>query len=98
MQRRTLYARSLDRNDVREPRFAPYVVETDAAHHARHPACDPQNAVRIVTISTFAVRVDRGYLYGHLHRDWGSAFSLLDIAVLAPIAIAFYRSDVLCGR
>lgn len=52
-----------------------------------------KNAVRIVTIATLAVYVDRGFLHGHLHNDWGLVFSLFDLVILAPIAVVLHRSD-----
>jgi len=44
-----------------------------------------KNAVRIVTLSTLAVYVNRDFLYGNLHHYGGLVFSLLDLVVLIPL-------------
>jgi len=44
-----------------------------------------KNAVRIVTISWFGIYVDRGFLYGRLHREGGLPFSLVALALIAIV-------------
>jgi exosortase len=52
-----------------------------------------KNAVRIVTISCLGVYVDPGFLYGRLHRYGGLPFSLVSLAILAPLLIVLQRSE-----
>ena len=51
-----------------------------------------KNAVRIVTLSTLAVYVNRDFLYGNLHHYGGLVFSLLDLLILIPL-IAWRRVE-----
>jgi len=44
-----------------------------------------KNAVRIVTLSSLAVYVNRDFLYGNLHHYGGLVFSLLDLIILIPL-------------
>jgi exosortase len=53
-----------------------------------------KNAVRIVTLSCLGVYVDSGFLHGKLHRYGGLPFSLISIAVLVPVLIAFQKAEV----
>jgi exosortase len=51
------------------------------------PLCILRNAIRIVTLSTLALYVDRGFLSGSLHHKGGILFFFLAIAVLIPIVL-----------
>ena len=53
-----------------------------------------KNAVRIVTISWLGVYVDRGFLFGNLHRYGGLPFSLLAIAILYLVLRLLQKSVV----
>jgi exosortase len=52
-----------------------------------------KNAVRIVTISCLGVYVDPGFLSGKLHRYGGLPFSLVSLAILAPLLFALQRGE-----
>jgi exosortase len=52
-----------------------------------------KNAVRIVTISSLGVYVSRSFLFGTLHRYSGLPFSLLELAILAPLLLRWHRRD-----
>jgi exosortase len=52
-----------------------------------------KNAVRIVTISSLGVYVDRGFLHGNLHKYGGLPFSLLAIAILFLVLISLKRAE-----
>jgi exosortase len=52
-----------------------------------------KNAVRIVTISSLAVYVDRGFLYGRLHKYGGLPFSILALAILVPLLFCLQKSE-----
>jgi len=52
-----------------------------------------KNAVRIVTISSLGVYVDRGFLFGNLHRYGGLPFSLLAIGMLALVIRVLRKSE-----
>jgi exosortase/archaeosortase family protein len=52
-----------------------------------------KNAVRIVTISCLGIYVDPGFLHGRLHRYGGLPFSLLSLAILAPLLFALQKKD-----
>lgn len=52
-----------------------------------------KNAVRIVTISSVALYINRAFLFGRLHRYGGLCFSLLDVMVLMPLFIFLHRSE-----
>jgi exosortase len=51
------------------------------------PLCILRNAIRIVTLSTLALYVDRGFLSGSLHHKGGILFFFLAIALLVPIIL-----------
>jgi len=53
-----------------------------------------KNAIRIVTLSSLAVYVNPGFLFGRLHRYGGLCFSLLDLAILMPLLLQLHRSEV----
>ena len=55
------------------------------------------NAVRIVTLSWLAIHVDRGFLYGNLHRRGGALFSLISVAILL-LALFVLSENRLRGR
>lgn len=57
------------------------------------PVAIVKNAIRIVVISSLGVYVDRGFLFGSLHRHGGLPFSLLSIAVLGVVLVWFQRSE-----
>jgi exosortase/archaeosortase family protein len=44
-----------------------------------------KNAVRIVTISYLTTYVDKSYYDSWVHRNGGAPFSLIAIAILAPV-------------
>jgi exosortase len=52
-----------------------------------------KNAVRIVTISWLGVYVDQGFLHGRLHQYGGLPFSLLSLAILAPLLLVLQKSE-----
>ncbi len=52
-----------------------------------------KNAVRIVTISALGVYVDPGFLHGRLHRNGGLPFSVLALALLAPVLLLLIRTE-----
>lgn len=52
-----------------------------------------KNAVRIVTISCLGVYVDPSFLHGRLHRYGGLPFSLISLAILAPLLLALQRGE-----
>ena len=54
-----------------------------------------KNAVRIVTISSLGVYVDRSFLFGNLHRYGGLPFSLLAIGILAVAIHVLRKSEQL---
>ena len=52
-----------------------------------------KNAVRIVTLSWLGVYVDSGFLHGQLHRYSGLPFSLIALALLAPLLFLLMRAE-----
>ena len=52
-----------------------------------------KNAVRIVTLSSLAVYVDRSYLFGNLHHRGGLPFSLIAVAILAVALLILQKSE-----
>lgn len=52
-----------------------------------------KNAVRIVTLSTLALYVDRGFLTGHLHHDGGIVFFLIALVILMYILVILQRIE-----
>ena len=52
-----------------------------------------KNAVRIVTISSLSVYVDRTIIDGPLHHRGGPVFAIVDLAIFVPLLIAFQRSE-----
>jgi exosortase len=52
-----------------------------------------KNAVRIVTLSTLALYVNQGFLHGSLHHYGGLCFSLLDLAIVAPLLLQFHKRE-----
>jgi len=57
------------------------------------PVLIMKNAVRIVSISLLAIRVDRSVLVGSIHRYGGILFSFLAIAALVPLFVGLYKTD-----
>lgn len=53
-----------------------------------------KNAARIVTISWMGIYLNRRFLQGPLHDYGGIVFSLFDLAIITPIVVALYRSDI----
>jgi exosortase len=49
------------------------------------PLSIAKNAIRIVTLTTLASRVDHGFLNGRLHHEGGFVFFLLTLALVYPI-------------
>ena len=52
-----------------------------------------KNAVRIVTLSTLAVYVDRGWLEGSLHHRGGGAFALIGALLLVPLFLGLRKLE-----
>jgi exosortase len=52
-----------------------------------------KNAVRIVTLSWLGVYIDSGFLHGRLHRYGGLPFSLLALALLAPVLLVLVKTE-----
>lgn len=52
-----------------------------------------RNGLRIVTLSGLALYVSQGFLYGRLHHYGGLVFSLLDVAVLAPLLLRLHGAE-----
>ena len=52
-----------------------------------------KNGIRITTLTLLSIYVDPSFLHGNLHRDGGFVFFFLALAILAPVLIAFQRSD-----
>lgn len=52
-----------------------------------------KNAVRIVSISSLGLYIDRGFLSGNLHRYGGLPFSLVGLAFLLPLAWLLWKSE-----
>jgi exosortase len=52
-----------------------------------------KNAVRIVTISSLGVYVSQSFLYGKLHHYSGLPFSLVEVAIVAPILVVWHKSE-----
>lgn len=52
-----------------------------------------KNAVRIVTLSSLGVYVDRGFLFGKLHHYGGVPFALIALAILLPTLLMLQRSE-----
>jgi exosortase len=52
-----------------------------------------KNAVRITTLSTLALYINRGFLFGRLHRYGGLPFSLLDLAIVVPLLLLLRKSE-----
>ena len=52
-----------------------------------------KNAVRIVTISYLGVYVDSGFFYGRLHHNGGGVFSLVALAILAPLLFTLRKTE-----
>jgi len=52
-----------------------------------------KNAVRIVTLSSLGVYVDRSFLYGKLHHQGGLLFALIALAIFVPLLFALQKSE-----
>jgi exosortase len=52
-----------------------------------------KNAVRIVTISSLGVYVDRSFLYGRLHHWGGLLFALIALAMFVPLLFALQKLE-----
>lgn len=52
-----------------------------------------KNALRIVTISSLGVYVDRAVLYGKLHRYGGLPFGLVALALLIPTLFLLWKAE-----
>ena len=57
------------------------------------PALILKNAIRIVSISLLGIYLDRRFLFGNLHRYGGIPFSLVGVAILAPLVWLLWRSE-----
>jgi len=57
-----------------------------------------KNSVRIVTISTLGVYVNKGFLYGDLHRRGGLLFALLAVLMLVPLLLVLQRAERRVGQ
>jgi exosortase len=56
-----------------------------------------KNALRIVTLSTLALYVDHGFLFGRLHRYGGLCFSLIDLGIVIPLLLILHKSEAIIG-
>ncbi|MEP6539239.1 MAG: exosortase/archaeosortase family protein [Bryobacteraceae bacterium] len=52
-----------------------------------------KNAVRIVTLSLLAAYVDRGFLFGNLHKHGGLPFSLIALSLMALVLLALRKTE-----
>lgn len=52
-----------------------------------------KNAVRIVSLSSLALYVNQGFLFGNLHRYGGLCFSLLDLVIVVPLILRLHKSE-----
>jgi exosortase len=52
-----------------------------------------KNAVRIVSLSSLALYVNQGFLFGNLHRYGGLCFSLLDLVIVVPLVLRLHKSE-----
>jgi exosortase len=52
-----------------------------------------KNAVRIVSLSSLALYVNKGFLFGNLHRYGGLCFSLLDLVIVVPLILLLHKSE-----
>lgn len=52
-----------------------------------------KNGVRIVTLSWLAVYVDRGFLFGNLHKHGGLPFSLIALALMAVVLFILRKTE-----
>jgi exosortase len=52
-----------------------------------------KNGIRITTLTLLSVYVDPSFLTGNLHHEGGFVFFLLALAILAPVLMAFQRSE-----
>jgi exosortase len=52
-----------------------------------------KNGIRITTLTLLSVYVDRGFLYGRLHRQGGFVFFLLALLILLPVFLWMEKSD-----
>jgi exosortase len=52
-----------------------------------------KNGLRIATICTLALRVDRGFLYGNLHRRCGFVFFLIALIPMGLLLMWLHKSD-----
>ena len=52
-----------------------------------------KNAVRIVTLSSLGVYVDRDFLYGRLHHEGGLLFALVALAIFIPLLFLLQKTE-----
>jgi exosortase len=52
-----------------------------------------KNAVRIVTLSSLGVYVDRSFLYGKLHHQGGILFAGIGLAMFVPLLLTLQKSE-----
>lgn len=52
-----------------------------------------KNAIRIVTLTMLATRVDPGFLTGRLHHEGGFVFFLIALALLYPVLMLLKRTE-----
>lgn len=57
-----------------------------------------KNALRIITISWLSVYVDSSFLFGRFHKNSGIPFSLVAMALLAPMLVLLMRAEHLRVR
>lgn len=57
------------------------------------PVAILKNAVRIVTLSSLGVYVDRSFLFGKLHHYGGLPFAVIALAMLAPVLLILQKSE-----
>jgi exosortase len=52
-----------------------------------------KNAIRIVTLSTLGLYVDRSFLTGSLHHEGGIVFFLIALVILVPVILVMQRFE-----
>jgi exosortase len=57
-----------------------------------------KNAVRIVTISSLGIYVDRDFLYGRLHHQGGLLFALIALGIFVPLLLTLQNSEARSRR
>ncbi len=93
MQRHTLLACLRNGGDSRGTGLPAIPLEDNGFNRIDVPIAIFKNAVRIVTISSLSVYVDRTIIDGPLHHKGGPVFAIVDLAIFVPLLIALQRSE-----